>query len=37
MCLPLMDKYKRLMKFSSWDRLTEGNTGSSYNRKGHAQ
>ena len=34
---PLMEKDKRLMEASWWDRLTEGETGSCSDGRGHAQ
>ena len=34
---PLMEKDKRLMETSWWERLTEGETGSCSNGRGHAQ
>ena len=34
---PLMEKGKRLMETSWWDRLTEGETGSCSDGQGHAQ
>ena len=34
---PLMEKDKRLMEASWWERLTEGETGSYSDRRGHAQ
>ena len=34
---PLMEKDKRLMEASWWDRLTKGETGSSSDGRGHAQ
>ena len=36
-CLPLMDKDKRLMEASWWERLTEGKTGSCSDGQDHAQ
>ena len=34
---PLMEKDKRLMEASWWERLTEGETGSCSDGQGHAQ
>ena len=34
---PLMEKDKRLMEASGWERLTEGETGSCSDGWGHAQ
>ena len=34
---PLMEKNKRLMEASGWQRLTEGETGSCSDGPGHAQ
>ena len=34
---PLIDKNKRAMKASWWERLTEGETGSCFDGQGHAQ
>ena len=34
---PLMEKDKRLMEVSWWERLTEGKTGSCSDEQGHAQ
>ena len=34
---PLMDKDKRLMEASRWERLTEGETGSCFDGWGHVQ
>ena len=34
---PLMEKDKRLMEASSYERLTEGETGSCSDGQGHAQ
>ena len=34
---PLMDKDKRLMEASCWERLTVGETGSCSDGQGHAQ
>ena len=36
-CCPLMEKDKRLMEVSWWDRLTEGEIGSCSDGRGHAQ
>ena len=36
-CCPLMEKYKRLMEASWWERLTEGETESCSDGWGHAQ
>ena len=36
-CCPLIEKDKRLMEASWWDRLTEGKTGSCADGWGHAQ
>ena len=34
---PLMEKNKRLVEASLWERLTEGETGSCSDGRGHAQ
>ena len=34
---PLRDKDKRLIEASCWERLTEGETGSCSDERGHAQ
>ena len=34
---PVMEKDKRLMETSRWERLTEGETGSCSEGQGHAQ
>ena len=36
-CLPYMEKDKRLMEASWWERLTERKTGSCFDEWGHAQ